>query len=75
MEPVDGSGMAIKLRVVSVPPLPSDTLPTTTLKSPFTLKEELGFDAIPAVEILKRLVTSVPAVELNPDTLAACAKT
>ena len=71
-EPVEGSGMAIKLRVVVVPPF---ALPTTTLKSPFAVKEALGFEAIPDVVILKRLVTSVPTVELKPDTLAACANT
>jgi hypothetical protein len=67
---VEGSGTAIKLRVVK-----PFALPTKTLKSPFALKEAFGFEAIPDVVILKRLVTSVPTAELNPETLAACAKT
>jgi hypothetical protein len=63
MEPVEGSGTAIKLSVVIEPPFASVPLPTKTLKSPSRLKEALGNgnegEVKPDVVILKRLVTSV----------------
>jgi hypothetical protein len=75
---VEGSGTAIKLRVVTL----LSPLPTKTLKSPLELKEALGNgnegEVKPDVVILKRLVTSVSASVLKPeakDRVAACAKT
>ena len=64
--PTDGSGTAIRFNVVKPP-----ELPTITLKSPAELKDEFGTLEIPDVEILKRLVMSVPSRLEKPETLAA----
>jgi hypothetical protein len=69
-EEAEGSGIAFRFKVVRPP-----ALPTVTLKSPAGVELELGRLEIPDVEILNRLVISVPTTLEKPDMLAAWANT